>query len=617
MLPTNRQVGPTGETLVEEPTPQASTYDIPIPPPINREQQDALVRKLKAEYDAFKNDIAPLHDNIKRWHGLYESSQRDQEKTWPWPGAANFSVPIIMATVDSIHARIIKAVFDIDPLWLAKARAPSYVDLSRTAELYLDYWADHMDLPSKLDPLTLNMLIEGVGIMKMDWGRTTTQIPQPQMQDGSTFGPTEVIEYDGPTGYHVPLRDFVLIPADSPTIEEAVYVGHRVHLTHEQLKNRARQGFYFNVDELLKNGTGDSTPDKTPYPSGIINTSGSSHSQYKETNQYEIFEFFCHYDFGDGDVPALVTASLEHDLILRAEPYPYQYGRAPYIDFQVYPRTNLFWGRSVPEMLESAQEELTAMHNMRADALAIRIAPPILARISSRWDPEEQPWAPGQIINVTDPAEIIQMQIADVPSSLFAHEQDTLAFVERVTGMSDYFMGRSPAQNRTATEVSKVTSEGLARMDVMVSRFQHGGMKSLSWVLWWLLYQYRPFVDYFQSDGQNYMITKTQMRPTDTGLMPFELIPHGMLSEASKEARRAQRLNLFQVASGPLSQFYPDGMQVMLKEIAHDFEIKNVDEMLGPPWSVIQKQLQQAFQQGMQQGAEQAQQQQTQEQNDG
>ncbi len=563
-------------------------------------EQEELVKKLKAQYDNFTTSVSGLHENIDRWHKLYETSRRPT-KNFPWPNAANFSVPLIMATVDSIHARLTKAVFDVDPLWLCQARVSSAHNIASVAERYLDYWADEMTLSAVLDSMMLNMLIEGVGVVKLDWLRKTAQIPS----QGDL--PSEVVEYDGPGAYHVPLKDFILIPADAPTIDDAVYVGHRVFLTHEQLKVRQEQGIYMNVDELLEKSQGDSTSKKTSHLPRLVNVVGASTPQYEETNQYEVVEMYGPYDWGDGPAPSLMTFSPDHGILLRVEPYPYQYGRPPYIDFNVYPRANFFWGRSVPEMLESAQEELTAMHNMRADALAIRIAAPILRRLGAAWDPEDQPWAPGQVIDVTDPSEIIQMNMLDVPSSLFAHEQDTLGFVERVTGMSDYFMGRSPSQNRTATEVNRVTSEGLARIDVMVSRFQQKGMTRLAWALWWLLYQYRPFLDFFPSEsGEPMQISKMQMGPTPTGLMPFEFRPHGVLSDASKEARRQQKLMLLQAASGPLSQFFPDGIQQLLKDIFKEFEVTNVDSVLGPPWNVLQQQMQQAFQQGMQQGMQQA-----------
>jgi hypothetical protein len=88
--------------------------------------------------------------------------------------------------------------------------------------------------------------------------------------------------------------------------------------------------------------------------------------------------------------------------------------------------------------------------------------------------------------------------------------------------------------------------------------------------------------------------------------MPFEFRPHGELSDASKEARRQQKLMLLQAASGPLSQFYPDGIQQLLRDIFGEFEVTNKDQILGPPWSVIQQQMQQAFSQGVQQGMQQA-----------
>lgn len=573
-----------------------------LPPPIDETAQEELVAKLKHEYDTYRAAVSPLHEQLDVWRKLYESSRKER-KMFPWPDAANFNAPLVMATVDSIHARIVKAVFDVDPLWLAKARANSSHDTAKKAEKYLDYWADEMSINQKLDMLILNMLIEGVGVLKLDWVRVSRQIPQVNIPGQEDAGPMEVLEYDGPAAKNVPLKDFVMIPADAPSLEEAVYVGHRVFLNHQQLIQRRDAGIYFNVDKLIAYAPSDSNRhEKMQHPGDLIVATKTSDSKYKETNEYEVVEMYGPYDFGEGPIPTLMTFNPEHNCLLRVEPYPYDYGRPPYIDFCVYPRPNFFWGRSVPEMLESAQEEVTTMHNMRADAIAIRLAAPIMKRVGAKWDAEEVPWQPGQVIEFTDPGEIFVQQLPDVPSSLFAHEQDTLAFVERVTGMSDYSMGRSPSQNRTATEVNKVTTEGLARIDVMVSRFQKGGMKKLAWVLWWLLYQYRPIVDYFRDDVQDLSINKMEMRPNAQGLMPFEFQPHGELSDASKEARRMQLLHLFQYASQPLSQFYPDGLQALLEELMDSFDMTNHQKVLGPPWMLLQQQMQQAFAQGQQEG---------------
>lgn len=578
-----------------------------VPPPIAPDEQETLVEKLVYEYDEYQRSVSELHKTLDRNHELYEGSQGRQEKTFPWPGASNYTVPLIMSTIDSIHARIAKAVFEVDPIWLAKARTPEGVNSAIKAQWYLDYWADEMDVAAQLDMVIHSMLIEGTGVAKVDWVRKTRKIPSQAVPDPMTGmlqggGPSFVTEFEGPSLYHIPLKDFVLIPADAPTIDDAVYVGHRVFLTTQQLRDRQESGFYFNVDKLLEASKGDAVSQRTPHPSKLVNPNTTG-GRYEETNTYEVVEMYGDYDFGDGPVPSLMTFNPAEKILLRLEPYPYEYGRAPYLDFRVYPRVNFFFARSVPEVLESTQEELTALHNMRADAIMRRIAPPILRQTGSPWNPDEGYWEPGQIIDVTDPSELTELPLSDVPNGMFAHEQDLMAFTERVTGMSDYFMGRSPTQNRTATEVNRVTSEGLARMDVAISRFQNS-MKQLAWTLWWLLYQYRPYIDTFYAENQNMSISKAEMRPQSAnGLMPFEFIPQGQLSDASKESKRQQDLMLLNVVGQFLTQFYPDGIQYMLDTILRDFDVQDRSRILGPSWNALQQQLQQAFQQGVEEGA--------------
>ena len=586
--------------------PQAEEILAPIP----RDAQDMLVKKLKYEYDCFKSDMSPLHEKIPKWHEIYEARRKAQKK-FPWPGASNYSVPLAMSTIDSVHARIMKSVFEEDPLFIAKARMKESVQQSKKAEAYLDAWLDEMGIVKTHDAIGLNMLIEGVGILKLDWVRETRPIPaQVSMptSPGQIPGrlPSEVVEYEGPRGYAVPLRDFILIPADSPTIDDAVYVGHRVFLTRQQLEKRRDVGLYFNVNELLAK-TGDSTADKTANADGIISKSDAS-GQYPETRQYEVVELYGPYTFDPqrGAEPALFTFSPEHNILLRVTPYPYQFGRPPYIDYCIFPRPNFFWGRSLVEMLESPQEELTVLHNMRADAISRQIAPPIMRRFGSRWDPEKQPWKPGSVIDVNDPAEIVELSLAPIPNAIFAHEQEIQANTERMTGMSDVFMGRVGNPYATATATTAARSEGLVRMDVSITRWQES-LKRTAWTVWWLLYQYRPILDTFQQGDEMATMLKQEMAPAPNGMMPFEFVPQGMQSDASKEARRQQLIFLFNASAPTLSQFYPDGVQKILREIFSAFDIKNVDEILGPPWGVIQQQLQQAFQAGAQQGMEQAQ----------
>lgn len=594
--------------------------DTEIPLALDEEEQKELVKELKFHIDTFRTDVSALHKKIPEWHQLYEGHRKGR-KNFPWPGASSYSIPLIMATADSLHARIVKAVFEVDPLWIAKAYTSGSHETAKKAEWYLDIWADAMGLPKVLDAAVFNMFVEGVGIVKFDWVRETRRVPVAPSGNGMTT-PNEVVEYQGPRAYAVPLRDFVMLPPDSPTMDEAVYVGHRVFLTENTLKKRRDSGLYSNVNELLERGPGGAIKETkvsnddfgvtgVTVNTSLVKTDKSVSMEYRETNQYEVYELYGPYTFDPemGPEPALFTFSDEHGILLRVEPYPYQYGRAPYVDFSVFPRPNSFWARSLSEMLESPQEELTALHNMRADSISMQIAPPILQRFSSRWNPEETPWRPGVVIPVNDPAEIVQMSLKEVPQSLFAHEQDILQFTERMTGMSDVFMGRVGSPYQTATATTAARSEGLVRLDVSITRFQES-MKKVAWILWWMLFQYRPYIDTFHvaETNSDYTITKQEMAPGSNGLMPFEFLPQGNQSDASKEARRQQLIFMLNTLYPILQQNYPDGLQMLLNELLHAFDIKNKADIIGPPWNLIQQQLQAAFQQGMQAGAQQAQQ---------
>lgn len=576
-----------------------------LPPSIlSQEEEKALVLKLKDHYDKSRSDTADLRNKIDKWHRLYAAYKDQTSKKFPWEGASNYKIPLILSVIDSYHAKLVKAVFEVDPLWMTRARTPQGESAAFKAQWYLDYWADEMDLPAELDKSALLMLIEGTGVVKIDWVRRTNSVHQfselsPELAAATNVAQT-VVDYEGPELKPVSLRDFVMIPADSPSIEEAVYVGHIVWRTRQQLEQSEAQGYYFNTQQLFDKSRGDVTYERQTPNAEVRNS--SNNTKYTETNQFEIVELYGPYEWEPGNPqPTVFTFSPRHRVLLRIEPYFYSYGKPPYIDFVAFPQPNEFYGRSMAALLESAQEELTTIHNLRMDAVTRTIAPPILKKFGSPWDESKNPLTPNSVIPVNDVGDIRELLMRDIPGGLFAHENDLMAFVERTTGMSDFNMGRMNNQHATATAVNRVTSEGLNRVDVAVSRYQVG-LKRLGWFLWWLLYQYRPFMDYFFAENTQMSIVKWEMRPTPDGLMPFELIPQGMLSDVSKESLRQQKLMMFQIASATLAQHYPDGLQKLLDDILKAHDVQDRASIIGPPWSLLQQQLQQAFQMGVQQG---------------
>jgi len=312
-----------------------------MPAALPEEEQGTLVNKLFVLYTDFKNSVGSLHSEIDVWRKLYETDgvnlEDDSQPSFPWPNASNFVVPLIMSTLDSIHSRIVRAVFDVDPIWMAQPRTPEGVQTAVKAQWYLDYWADRMDLAMHMDQVFHSMLIDGVGILKLDWAKLVRGIPSQSNTPGapipsSYLSPvgqeqSAVTEYDGPIVRQIPLKDFVIIPATSPTIDDAVYVGHKVWLTVEQLQQREKQGVYFNVDKLISR-VGQSEDYEEPAMLGLV-APQQPNMINPETNKFEIVELYGPYDFGEGPIPSIMTFNPEFKILLRVDPYPYGYDRAP------------------------------------------------------------------------------------------------------------------------------------------------------------------------------------------------------------------------------------------------------------------------------------------------
>ncbi len=189
---------------------------------------------------------------------------------------------------------------------------------------------------------------------------------------------------------------------------------------------------------------------------------------------YELYEFFWRLDLkGDGSLqPYTITYSNQNKSILRIVPFPFDHGRAPYIGLRPIPNPNLFFGQALAQYLEPIRVELTSSYQRRSDAIALKTLPPVLRRRGSTWKPEKQPLAPNSVIDVNDPTEVSLLEARSNIYDSMQSDSMLIQFGERITGMSDYQLGRSAGSNRTYGEVRSVLSEGQIRMTCCSTAFR-------------------------------------------------------------------------------------------------------------------------------------------------
>lgn len=553
-LPGSGMAGPSPASVMQlaqttAAEPQATTGMASANVVVSGEQEKDLIQKLSDAIDYHQQTFQPYLEKSEEWQKMFMVTP--QTKSKPWPGSSNFPVPFIAEKIMSIHARLVRAIFNVDPIFLVQPRIPVPPEVGQRVESFFDYLIDRGNYRQTMDMAILYSLIEGTAIVKVDYKKVQREV-QSSMPDISgamgTASPANpgmelFTEFEGPRAQFVPLKDFVVLPLHKFNIDDAQGCGHRFHLTANQLIERETNGIYVNAKALVDEKQQGEKPKVTPTP--ILGEIAEVPTNVAE--QYELWELFYKYDLdGSGtEVPLLVTFSKESRKLLRVIRFPYDHGRAPYVPVRPIPQPNLFYGLALSQFLEPIQKELTASFQRRADALARATLPPILRQRGSTWNPNEEPLQPGGVITVSTPDEISALQLPDYRQSNVQHEQMLIGFGERLTGISDYQLGRSAGQGRTFGEVRSVLAEGEVRIDVMLARI-HEAMQSLAALTFDIAYQFMPYGGMAAIGQQAFRVTREMLRPPGIGFEAYDFVPNGSLSEASREQQLERTLVMTQ-----------------------------------------------------------------------
>lgn len=523
---------------------------------VSGEQEQDLITKLTSAIDYHQQTFQPYLDKAEEWQKMFMVTPKAKSK--PWPGSSNFPVPFIAEKVMSIHARLVRAIFNVDPIFLIQPRLPVPPEVGQRVETFFDYLIDRGNYRQTMDMAILYSLIEGTAIVKVDYKKVTREIQSSQPALSQAMGTTSpsnpaaeiFTEFEGPRAQFVPLKDFVIFPLEKFDIDDTQGCGHRFHLTANQLIDRETKGVYTNAKALVDAKQQGEKPKATATP--ILGEIAEVPNEVSEL--YELWELFFKYDLdGTGEeTPLLITFSKESRKLLRVIKFPYDHGRAPYVPVRPIPQPNLFYGLALSQFLEPIQKELTASFQRRADALARATLPPILRQRGSTWNPAEEPLQPGGVITVSHPDEISALQLPDYRGTNVQHEQMLVGFGERLTGISDYQLGRSAGSNRTFGEVRSVLAEGEVRIDVMLARI-HESMQRIAALTFDIAYQFMPYGGMAAIGQQAFRVTREMLRPPGIGFEAYEFTPNGSLSEASRAQQMEQTMVMTQqIMQNPL-----------------------------------------------------------------
>ena len=496
-------------------TPEQKAFDVRL----SAEKREAFGHWLcEAIQNALDQRAVPVPE-VRYWWTLYEQG-RTRTQTSPWQDAADLTSYLGTEKVDALRARIMRTIF-VDPMYTVEGWGQS-AGKAPFVEDFHQWAAESEGLQAFLGRGIHQSLIEPRGVIEV-FEDTTERVTRKTIRaqvvtnpmDGSWVMDGESMEpqlLKDEQGNYVEALD-PMIPSAEVTIDERQRVrkgpGYRV-LAYEHflvLPAHAREkadiwGYakyvtkrWDELQDLAKAGVYEKAAVEAIHPDNevvsALSPSGEAipvPPQDGAKAEKELWEAQILTDLdGKGLRWYVVTVHLRNQTILRLKHDNINKGR--FIILVPFPRTDRshegysFLGHK----LITCVEEHTAWRNMIADRAALVISAPMKRLTTALWDPDLQPMGPRAVIDVRDHNEIMPMDVPDLTQPAMNREQEIVSASERVAGINDVALGRSPDHSQTLGEVNLVAEQSFVRMDEVIKNLQEpleelGQIRNAIWV---------------------------------------------------------------------------------------------------------------------------------------
>lgn len=645
---------PPGASPGGSPTPEPIPVDTGIqthapPHPSLRFVTGAHKRKLtENEWSAISNDLynavytsnsarGPMNRNLASWSRSYDTIQT--QKDFPFVDSSNIPLPYTAAQLETLLAYIAGNVYVPHP-FIVTGRTPMAAQFAPQVESYyngewLKLRSDGISYFQRANQFLHLSLRDGIGIAEVLWNRrrqrtrSETSVLRLDESGQAVFDAqsnpifdthvkeVDVYVKDYAEWRNVPLKEFVLIPDESLSIEDAAGVGVVEWLYESQLDRMVRAGLLDSgeVELALRydmTGTSEVSSDPEGHwdkdasrQIGIGQGSGSLSSKFfKNRGPMKVYRVHTNlFDLNGDGVPEENILWL-HQLSQRMLGWtPYEYAadggsRRPFFSFCPFPRADQFYGYSVIERLASIQSEMDATHNARNNRIAFGLFPPLAVPTGSEMVARKGRWYPGQIMEIDflpngEPA-LKAFNLGDVPIASWQEETALKAYGSEYTGLSNPMVGAQSSGRRSATEMRQQSAASGARLNLIGSRLR----VSLAQI-----------INFVHSLNKQYLREPpTMMVDRQVFTLPLNVLEQdyligvaGMTDPIDSITARNESLAFFQIGfatpevqQSPLRRFY------WLKMLGEAFKRQDLQQLIGTEQEAQQREQQQQMMQQVQ-----------------
>lgn len=438
---------------------------------LNEKQRKALWSKIEDDYTAA---LSRHQRRIDRWTRYYQLWRNRVDP--PVAGEddiSNIRVPLIQWSVFAKWASEVDSLLGPDAEVLAEPVGPADHRITKKVSLFEKWRLFHsMKITHPLAVFIFRKIL---------FGRAFAYAPYheekyPILGQGGKV--EEATWYAGPGFFPIWPDDLVVPAADSRTIHDFPWVVRKFRATPDQLLRGERNGKYAGVKENLKQiEQWAETSEEREFGDqpiqaekdigegvlyqGFDDSSGTIRVwEYygKRTRRGSDWpeEFVCHY---------LPDMSMDIGIQSLLHLYPKARCRRPIVESALV-KDGSYWPMGFGEILEMYEEELTVNENLFTEAGQFSVGPVIFYSPASGFKDDSIRYQPFQMIPAADTGNIKVVDVRANPEFYVLKNQQTLATVERITGQSDFTMGRGidrPTSPKTASGQAMLLDQGNVR----------------------------------------------------------------------------------------------------------------------------------------------------------
>jgi hypothetical protein len=412
----------------------------------------------------------------KQWQDNYSGKPLVESRSTPFAGASNFVPQLIRMHTDILSARMCGIIFAPKPFWKIKSWLRSIPHECTEA---LSEWFEYkcfsgLDFFEPLDRTIFSTVKTGTVVLKAPWVDQTF----------ITFngkGESRLKEVNGIKLCPIPFDDFYPYPLTAPTLQETTLKIHVLRFAKEEIEYRQISGLW--TEEGCK------ALIESPNPEGQQGTKRDSEAQNAGltltgdvSRPYTVIEAWLDYPLDGRNIHKLcLTLNPKRRgkaALLKGVYNYYEEGLEPFVDFRILPRDDLFYGYSIPEILEESQEEQAQIHNSRRDANIIANVPGWKKKMYGNVPDPSSGWYPGKVFELENLDDLDILQFGGNYNSMIEEEQFLLQIAERYTGIGSPAQGTSAGQMEGSRGVYSsggtlaLLAEGNKRLDIFNRRLR-------------------------------------------------------------------------------------------------------------------------------------------------